>query len=231
MRPVDVVQRKVHPGGEEAIFRGTRNNQVDILRKVFLLFWRTLPCLNLWSLQGVRSWVGIWSSEFRTTFLMKLLHPHRRRLQGIAQKMRYLEKLLTASLRQKRSRAPIAAEAWEILASISWPSRSEYDMYLPRYLKCLVKRRRGIGWRGSCRNNRTDEVAGCRQENALCFGGLRRGADVHLEAESGKVCEHKICANFDFPSGLQKQTLHRPHRAYYRRSQRGFCGRMSLLGG
>ena len=38
-------------------------------------------------------------------------------MQGIAQKMRYLESSSTASSCQKGFRAPITAEAWEILAS------------------------------------------------------------------------------------------------------------------
>ena len=37
MRPVDVIQRKVHPSGEETILRGTRNDQADVLRKIFLV--------------------------------------------------------------------------------------------------------------------------------------------------------------------------------------------------
>ena len=49
----------------------------------------------------------------------QLSHPQRRRLQGIAQKIRYLESSSTALSCQKGLRAPIAAEAWEILASTS----------------------------------------------------------------------------------------------------------------
>ena len=37
MRLVDVVQRKVRPCGEEAIFYGTQNNQTDVLRKIFVV--------------------------------------------------------------------------------------------------------------------------------------------------------------------------------------------------
>ena len=48
-------------------------------------------------------------------------------------------------------------------------------------------------------------MAGGREENALCFGELRGGADVHLEAEAGKVGEDEILANFKFPSGLKSK--------------------------
>ena len=49
-------------------------------------------------------------------------------------------------------------------------------------------------------------MAGGREENAICFGELRGGADVHLEAEAGEVGEDEIRANFKFPSGLKSKS-------------------------
>ena len=43
--------------------------------------------------------------------ISQLSHPHRSRLQGIVQKIRYFEKLATVLSVQKLVRAPIAAEA------------------------------------------------------------------------------------------------------------------------
>jgi len=48
-------------------------------------------------------------------------------------------------------------------------------------------------------------VAGGREENTFCFGGLRRGADVHLEAKSVEACKHKIRAGFEFLSGHESE--------------------------
>ena len=51
--------------------------------------------------------------------IAQLSHLHSSKLQVIAQTIRCLENLLTVSSAQKLLRAPISAEAWEILCSMS----------------------------------------------------------------------------------------------------------------
>ena len=48
-------------------------------------------------------------------------------------------------------------------------------------------------------------MAGGREENALCFGGLRGRANAHLETKAGEVGEDEIRTNFKFPSGLKSK--------------------------
>ena len=52
MRPIGVVQGRIHPGGEEAILRGAGNDETNVLRQVLLivlkrgssLAWVFTPC-------------------------------------------------------------------------------------------------------------------------------------------------------------------------------------------
>ena len=78
-------------------------------------------------------------------------------------------------------------------------------------------------------------MAGGREKNALCFGGLRGGANVHLETKAGEVGEDEICANFKFPSGLKSKCsiIHVKHAEDLEEGSVGecFCGVASYSSG
>ena len=96
----------------------------------------SITCLNF--IRNIRFKLrcrNTWRASRSVCLRAQISHPHKIKLQGIAQNMRYLKYTSTWLLSQKDSVAPIEAFAEEIRLTTSGSSCSEKETQEPKYLK------------------------------------------------------------------------------------------------